>query len=172
MRNVMKLTADELATVLNTIEATAIVQTLKETPDADVAKTINSINWPGVFSVLFEMFDNGLSAMGIEIAEEIEAVDEETDDFGLPMDYWSEYDKDENEDEDDEEEADPIEKMLFIYDGKVTISKKNAMKIVRQMTEMIEERGKGLSDAQKTKWLHNALTALEKDYGIEGVLDV
>lgn len=74
--------------------------------------------------------------------------------------------------EEEEEEADPIAQMLFTYDGKVTISQKNAMEIVRQMTEMIEEKGKGLSGEQKTKWLRDALTALANDYGIEYVLNV
>lgn len=171
MKNVVKLTADELATVLDSIEVTAIAQTLKETSDADVAKTINSINWSGVFSALFEMFDNGLTAMGIEIAEDAEAMEEEeeeeVDDFGVPTDYWSEFDEEEPEPVDD-----PIEKMLFVYDGKVTISKKNAMEITHQMAELIEKQGDGLTASQKTIWLHDALTALANDYGIEYVLDI
>lgn len=76
------------------------------------------------------------------------------------------------EEEAEEEETDPIAQMLFTYDGKVTISQKNAMEIVRQMTAMIEEKGKGLSGEQKTKWLRDALTALAEDYGIEYVLNV
>ena len=185
MKNVVKLTADELATVLDTIETTAIVQTLKETSDADVTKTINSINWPSVFSALFESFDNGLTAMGIEIAEDAEAMEEEEEDeeeeeytpcddcyhpYACEMCEYADDDDDDNDD--DEEEADPIEEMLFIYDGKVTISEKNAMEITHQMAEMIEERGEGLTAAQKTVWLHDALTALAKDYGIEYVLNI
>ena len=72
----------------------------------------------------------------------------------------------------EDEEADPIEKMLFIHEGKVTISEKDAMEITHQMAELIEEQGEGLTASQKTIWLHDALTALAKDYGIEYVLDV
>lgn len=177
MKNVVKLTADELATVLDTIEATAIVQTLRETSNADAAKVMNSINWPDVFSALFETFDNGLTAMGIEIAEDAEAMEEEeeeeeeVDDFGVPTDYWSEFDEEEVEPLRGSVH-DPIAQMLFTYDGKVTISKKNAMEITHQMAELIEKQGDGLTAAQKTIWLHDALTALAKDYGIEYVLDV
>ena len=96
----------------------------------------------------------------------VDALQEELD---LAMPYEEE---EEEEEEEDDEEADPIEQMLFMYEGKVTISEKNAQKIVRQMAEMIEERGDGLTAAQKTIWLHDALTALAKDYGIEYVLDV
>lgn len=103
--------------------------------------------------------------------EEEEEEEEEVDDFGLPTDYWSEFDEEEVEPLRGSVH-DPIAQMLFTYDGKVTISQKNAMEIVRQMSEMIEERGKGLSGEQKTKWLHDALTALAKDYGIEYVLNV
>jgi len=108
---------------------------------------------------------------GIDVVEEEEEEEEEVDDFGLPTDYWSKFDKEEPEPV-PEPVHDPIAQMLFTYDGKVTISQKNAMEIVRQMTEMIEERGKGLSYAQKNKWLQDALTALANDYGIEYVLDV
>lgn len=181
MKNVVKLTADELATVLDTIETTAIVQTLKETSNADAAKVMNSINWPDVFSALFEMFDNGLTTMGIEIVEDVEAVEEEEEEEYTPCDdcyhpyacEMCEYaEDDDDDDDDDKEEVDPIEEMLFIHKGKVTISKKDAMEITHQMAEMIEAQGKGLSDAQKTKWLHDALTALAEDYGIEYVLDI
>lgn len=90
-------------------------------------------------------------------------------DYGI--DVVEEEEEDEEEDE-DEEKLDPIAQMLFTYDGKVTISQKNAMEIVRQMTEMIEEQGKGLTGEQKTKWLRDALTALANDYGIEYVLNI
>lgn len=179
MKNVMKLTADELATVLDTIEATAIVQTLKETANTDAVKTLNSINWQGVFSALFEMFDNGLTAMGIEIAEDTETIEEEEEEedeeeYTPCDDCYHPYacDKCEYADDDNDEEADPIAEMLFTYDGKVTISKKNAMEITHQMAELIEKQGDGLTAAEKTIWLHDALTALAKDYGIEYVLDV
>ena len=182
MKNVVKLTADELATVLDTIEATAIVQTLRETANADAVKNLNSINWQGVFSALFEMFDNGLTAMGIEIAEDAEdaeAIEEEEEDEEEEWtpcdDCYHPYACDKCEyadDDDDEEEADPIAKMLFTYDGKITISQKNAMEITHQMAELIEKQGDGLTASQKTIWLHDALTALAKDYGIEYVLDV
>ena len=181
MKNVVKLTADELATVLDTIETTAIVQTLKETSDANVAKTINSINWSGVFSALFEMFDNGLTAMGIEIAEEVEAVEEEEEDeeeYTPCDDCYHPYACDkceyanDDDDDDDEEEVDPIEKMLFIHEGKVTISKKDAMEITHQMAKLIEKYSDGLTASQQTIWLQDALTALAKDYGIEYVLDI
>lgn len=94
--------------------------------------------------------------------------------FKICEDYGIDAVEEEEEDEEDEdeEEADPIAKMLFTYDGKVTISQKNAMEIVRQMTAMIEEKGKGLSGEQKTKWLRDALTALANDYGIEYVLNI
>ena len=94
--------------------------------------------------------------------------------FKICEDYGIDAVEEEEEDEEDEdeEEADPIAKMLFTYDGKVTISQKDAMEIVRQMTEMIEEKGKGLSGEQKTKWLRDALTALAEDYGIEYVLNI
>lgn len=94
--------------------------------------------------------------------------------FKICEDYGIDAVEEEEEDEEDEdeEEADPIAQMLFTYDGKVTISQKNAMEIVRQMTEMIEEKGKGLSGEQKTKWLRDALTALANDYGIEYVLNI
>lgn len=110
---------------------------------------------------------------GIDVVEEEEEDDdkEEVDDFGLPTDYWSKFDEEELEPLRGSVH-DPIAQMLFTYDGKVTISQKNAMEIVRQMTEMIEEKGKGLSYAQKNKWLQDALTALANDYGIEYVLDV
>lgn len=90
-------------------------------------------------------------------------------DYGI--DVVEEEEEDEEKDE-DEGKLDPIAKMLFTYDGKVTISQKDAMEIVRQMTEMIEEQGKGLTGEQKTKWLRDALTALAEDYGIEYVLNV
>lgn len=90
-------------------------------------------------------------------------------DYGI--DVVEEEEEDEEKDE-DEEKLDPIAKMLFTYDGKVTISQKNAMEIVRQMTAMIEEKGEGLSGEQKTKWLRDALTALANDYGIEYVLNI
>lgn len=115
--------------------------------------------------------DAALSAMGIEIVpadeDDADEEEEEVDDFGVPTDYWSEFDE-----EEPEPVHDPIAKMLFTYDGKVTISQKDAMEIVRQMTEMIEEQGKGLTGEQKTKWLRDALTALAEDYGIEYVLDI
>lgn len=108
---------------------------------------------------------------GIDVVEEEEEEEEEVDDFGLPTDYWSEFDEEEVEPLRGSVH-DPIAQMLFTYDGKVTISQKNAMEIVRQMTEMIEEQGKGLTGEQKTKWLQDALTALADDYGIEYVLNV
>lgn len=108
---------------------------------------------------------------GIDVVEEEEEEEEEVDDFEVPTDYWSEFDEEELEPLRGTEH-DPIAKMLFTYDGKVTISQKDAMEIVRQMTAMIEEKGKGLSGEQKTKWLRDALTALAEDYGIEYVLNV
>lgn len=106
-----------------------------------------------------------------EEEEEAEEEEEEVDDFGVPTDYWSKFDEEELEPLRGTEH-DPIAKMLFTYDGKVTISQKDAMEIVRQMTAMIEEKGKGLSGEQKTKWLRDALTALANDYGIEYVLNI
>ena len=108
---------------------------------------------------------------GIDVVEEEEEEEEEVDDFGVPTDYWSKFDKEEPKPM-PEPVHDPIAKMLFTYDGKVTISQKDAMEIVRQMTEMIEEQGEGLTAAQKTAWLRDALTALANDYGIEYVLNV
>lgn len=108
---------------------------------------------------------------GIDVVEEEEEEEEEVDDFGVTTDYWSEFDEEEVEHLRGSVH-DPIAKMLFTYDGKVAISQKDAMEIVRQMTEMIEEKGKGLSYAQKNKWLQDALTALANDYGIEYVLNM
>ena len=108
---------------------------------------------------------------GIDAIEEEEEEEEEVDDFGVPTDYWSKFDEEEVEPLRGSVH-DPIAQMLFTYDGKVTISQKDAMEIVRQMTEMIEEQGKGLTGEQKTKWLRDALTALAEDYGIEYVLNI
>lgn len=169
MKNVMKLTADELATVLDTIEVTAITQTLRETPDADVAKTFNSINWQGVFSVLFEMFDNGLSAMGIEIAEEIEAVEEEdeeeVDDFGVPTDYWSEFD----EEEEPEPKTDPIDDMIFDYKGKRAISESDGKLMLDMCFAVIRERNPEMSIDQQIKTAQQLFLDVARGHGIEWV---
>lgn len=150
MKNVVKLTADELATVLDTIEATAIVQTLRETANADAVKNLNSINWQGVFSALFEMFDNGLTAMGIEITEDVEAMEEE--------------------EEDEKEDNDPIADMLYtLDDGRTAISFEDACFLM----DMIKETGieRGLSEDEAIKAAKAIFLQIGKDYGIDEVTE-
>ena len=166
MKNVVKLTADELATVLDSIEVTAIAQTLKETSDADVAKTINSINWQGVFSALFEMFDNGLTAMGIEIAEEAEAEEEEVDDFGVPTGYWSEFDE-----EEPEPETDPIDDMIFDYKGKRSITESDGKLLFDTCFRIIRERYPEMSADQQIGMAQQFLLDIAQEHGIEWVVE-
>ena len=177
MKNVVKLTADELATVLDTIETTAIVQTLKETSDADVAKTINSINWSGVFSALFEMFDNGLSAMGIEIAEEVEAVEEEEeeeDEEWTPCDdCYHPYacDMCEYAESDPGPETDPIDDMIFDHNGKRSISESDGKLMLDMCFNIVRERNPEMSIDQQIKMAQQFFLDVAHDHGIEWVVE-
>lgn len=176
MKNVVKLTADELATVLDTIETTAIVQTLKETSDADAAKTINSIDWQGVFSALFEMFDNGLSAMGIEIAEENEAVEEEEDED----EEWTPCDDCyhpyacnmcEYAEPDPEPETDPIDDMIFDHDGKRSISESDGKLMFNMCFNIVHERNPKMSADQQIEMAQQLFLDVARGHGIEWVVE-
>lgn len=176
MKNVVKLTADELATVLDAIEVTAIARTLKESPtNADAVKNINSIDWQDVFSALFEMFDNGLSAMDIEIAEEVEAVEEEEEEeeeeYTPCDDCYHPYacNMCEYAEPEPEPETNPIDDMIFDYKGKRAISESDGKLMFDMCFEIVRKRNPEMSVDQHVEMAQQLFLEVAHAHGIEWV---
>lgn len=107
MKMNVKLTADELMNVIDAACNEAIDRGYDVCDDEEVED-------------ILAIVDAAMSAIGIDISEE-----EEEEDFDFDFD------------EDDDDEEDSIEDMVFIHNGKRTISKANADMLLNMVAELI-----------------------------------
>ena len=151
MKMSVKLTADELANVVDSVVDTAIDNGFDCIVEDDEE-----------FNAIFAIVDAALEAMGISI-EEDEDEDEES------------YDEDEDEDEDEEEEDDPavrfpgIAEMVYEKDGRGAISEEDAHNVLDSMKAMIAESCPELNPMEKFELLTKMWLQFGEDFGIEVV---
>lgn len=100
----------------------------------------------------------------IDLASPIEE-DEDEDEW---EDDWDEED-DWEEDEDDEDEVvNPIEEMVYMMDGKRTISKTNATMLLNMVAEQVMSDD-DIPDNEKWSATQEIFLAFSKDHGLEQV---
>ena len=106
MKMNLELSFEEGMKVVNALRECAVQQGWNE----------DELDESGVLEEYTSAVDAALTAMGISVSiatepedddeaeDEDEDENEEVDDFGVPTDYWSEFDEDEDDDEDDDDE--------------------------------------------------------------------
>lgn len=145
MKMSVKLTADELANVVDSVVDTAIDNGFDCIVEDD-----------DEFNAIFAIVDAALEAMGISIEED------EDEEF---------YDED--EDEDEEEEDDPavrfpgIAEMVYEKDGRGAISEEDAHEVLDSMKAMIAESCPELNPIEKFELLTKMWLQFGEDFGIE-----
>lgn len=105
----------------------------------------------------------------IDLASPIEEDEDEDywEDSRYDEDYWE--DDDWEEDDDDEEEViDPIEDMVYMMDGKRTISKTDATMILNMIAEQVMEDD-DIPANKKWDATQNIMLAFAKEHGLEQV---
>lgn len=146
----VKLTADELQNVLDAAANEALDNGLLYDDNEDD------------MSCLFAAVDAALTAIGIEVSEDIEAEDEDED--------WNdeEWDEDEDEDDEEEEEVDPIEEMVYVLEGKRVVSKENALMLLGMMADVVKKDNRVPAEA-KGEFTQLMFLKFCADKGIYGV---
>ena len=148
MKMKIELTADELMNVVDAMMDEAIDRGYDPVDDEETADD------------LLHIVDAALSAMGIEITE-----DEEDEDEDFDSDFDDDFD---DEDEEEDEEDDPIEAMVFLSNGKRTISKDNADMLLGMVAELILADDR-IPDNQKWEATQNCFLAFCAEHGLECV---
>ena len=147
MKMSVKLTADELANVVDSVVDTAIDNGFDCIVEDDEE-----------FNAIFAIVDAALEAMGISIEED------EDEEF---------YNED--EDEEEEEEDDPavrfpgIAEMVYEKDGRGAISEEDAHEVLDSMKAMIAESCPELNPIEKFELLTKMWLQFGEDFGIEVV---
>lgn len=139
MKMSVKLTADELANVVDSVVDTAIDNGFDCIVEDD-----------DEFNAIFAIVDAALDAMGISIEEEEE--DEE---------------ENEDEEEDPEDRFPGIAEMVYEKDGRGAISEKDAHEVLDSMKEFIAERCPELNPIEKFELLTKMWLQFGEDFGIE-----
>ena len=163
MKMNLKLTADELMNVVDAAMDEAMEQEL-------YFDNFGNDNAEEILNVI----DAALSAMGIEVSEEVdeEEEDEEEEEEWTPCDdCYHPYACDKCDyAEDEEEDDDPIANMLYVLDdGRTAISFKDACFLM----DMIKETGieRGLSEDEAIEAAKTIFMKIGKDYGIDEVTE-
>lgn len=141
MKLSVKLTADELKNVTESIVAKSVeLGWLYNIEDPDLDE-------------ILQIVDAALDSMGIEILE--------NDDEAEEADDWY-------EDDTEEEEDDPIEEMVFIKEGKRTISQANATMLLNMVANCVlqDER---VPDDRKWETIQGVFLAFAKEHELECV---
>ena len=105
---------------------------------------------------------------GIDVVEEEEEEEEEeeVDDFGVPTDYWSEFDEEEVE-----PLHDPIESMIFDHNGKRSISESDGQLLLDTCYEVVDKHNPSMPFDAKVRKAKAMMMAIAEDYGIEWVVE-
>lgn len=144
MKMSVKLTADELANVVDSVVDTAIDNGFDCIVEDDEE-----------FNAIFAIVDAALEAMGISIEED------EDEEF---------YDEDEDEDEEEDNPAvrfPGIAEMVYEKDGKGAISEEDAHEVLDSMKAMIAESCPELNPIEKFELLTKMWLQFGEDFGIE-----
>jgi len=146
MKMKIALTADELQNVIDAVMDEAI--------DRDYY-----CDYDEIADDMLHIVDAALSAMGIEIIE---------DDFDEEDDWYDE--EEEEEEDDDEEDLNPIEELVFVKNGKRTITKAVADMLLSMVAEVIIADDRVPAD-RKWEVTQGVFLAFAEDHGIECVDD-
>ena len=149
MKMNLKLTADEL---MNVVDA-AMDEAINRGYDSD-EETVDD---------MLHIVDAALSAMGIEITEDADS--EEVDTFGVPTDYDSDFDE-----EEEEEPFNPITELLVEQDGKLYLKESDAKILLNTLRELVYSKTEGLPEIIREKILCDVWCKIGEENRIEGVL--
>lgn len=144
----VKLTADELMDVVETTMDEAIIRGY-----CDDDETVDD---------MLHIVDAALSAMGIEVIEDVD--EDEDEDY----DEW-----DEDEDEDEEEvptTKSPVSELLVEVDGKMFLRESDAQVLLDFMRKMVYEKFNFLPVEKREVVLCKIWCKFGEDFGIYGVL--
>ena len=95
--------------------------------------------------------------------------DEDEDEWEDDWDEEYEWEEEDDDDEDDEEEViNPIEEMVYMMNGKRTISKTNATTLLNMVAEQVMSDD-DIPDNEKWSTTQEIFLAFSKDHGLEQV---